>query len=297
MHILVTGGTGFIGQKLCRALLASGHQVTVYSRKTARVAKTVGRACKAIDKLTNDSLCAPLDAIINLAGEPVADTRWSESRKEILRASRIETTQQIIKLCSQLNPKPKVLVSASAIGYYGAQGNNKVTEITSPHEEFTHRLCLEWEQSAMQAQQLGVRVAIARIGLVIGKGGFLSKLLPPFKLGLGGKLGSGQQWMPWIHILDLVHILLYLLEHETCHGVYNAVAPQPVTNADFTRILGKVVGRPTLFSVPKFVLESTLGEMSRLLLTGQQAIPDRLQKQEAFQFHFETLEDALRDVI
>ena len=297
MNILVTGGTGFIGRKVCRALVSSGHQVIVFSRNPEKVAKLIGHACLGVGDIAPENFKEPVDAIINLAGEPIADSRWTEARKAKLRDSRIGTTQKIVELCAALNPPPKVLISASAVGYYGDQGDNEVTESTSPHKEFTHLLCLDWEQKAMEAQQFGVRVVVARFGLVVGKGGFLKKMLTPFKLGVGGKLGDGKQWMPWIHVQDLVHILLYFMEHDTCEGAYNAVSPSPVTNEEFTRILGEVVGRPTLFSVPKIVLESTLGEMARLLLTGQKALPYRLMENEAFVFNYDKLEDALRDVV
>lgn len=297
MKILVTGGTGFIGRKVCRALVASGHQVIVFSRNPGKVAKLIGHSCRGIGDIAPETFKESVDAIFNLAGEPIADSRWTDARKAKLRDSRIATTQKIVELCAALNPPPKVLISASAVGYYGDQGDNKVIESTPPHEEFTHLLCQDWEQQAMEARELGVRVAVARIGLVVGKGGFLKKMLTPFKLGVGGKLGNGKQWMPWIHVQDLVNILLYLMEHDTCEGVYNAVSPSPVTNEEFTRTLGEIVGRPTVFTVPKIVLESTLGEMARLLLTGQRAFPDRLMEQEAFVFNYDKLEDALRDVV
>lgn len=296
MHILITGGTGFIGQRLCRALLAKGYTVCVYSRNPENVKSLVDNSCEAVDSLQVSQLNQPPDAIINLAGEPIADSRWTAARKQTLRASRVETTSKLVDLCAQLNPRPRVLVSASAVGYYGAQQDDEVTENTTPHPEFTHELCREWELEAMKAQELGIRVAIARIGLVVGKGGFLKKMLPPFKLGVGGKLGNGKQWMPWIHIDDMINILLFLLEQESCRGAYNAVAPKPVTNAEFTATLGKVVNRPTVFTVPKFVLEKTLGELAGLLLTGQKAFPQRLVAEQSFTFQFENLEAALRDV-
>lgn len=297
MHILITGGTGFIGSNLCSTLIAKGHHLTVYSRRPSQVEKIIGHPCRAIDKLSPELFKEPIDAIVNLAGEPIADARWTAARKESIRASRMDTTAQLVALCSKLDSRPKVLVSASAVGYYGSQEDQKVTENTPPKDEFTHQICAEWEQKATEAENFGVRVAIARIGLVVGKGGFLKKMLTPFRLGVGGKIGNGKQWMPWIHIQDMVQVLLYLLENENCHGAYNAVSPQPVTNAEFTRALGKVLGKPTVFTVPKIVLEPTLGELSRLLLTGQQAFPERLLKEEFFQFRYDKVEAALRDVV
>lgn len=298
MHILVTGGTGFIGKVLCRKLIENDCQVTVYSRQPDQVKKLTHPQCRGINQLTPDQFNQPVDAIINLAGEPIAQSRWSQQRKEVLISSRIDTTKKLVDLCSKLTPKPKVLISASAVGYYGAQEDNEVTENTVPNQEFTHQLCYRWEQAAIAAEPLGIRVAIARIGLVVGQqGGFLSKMLTPFKLGLGGKLGSGKQWMPWIHISDLTNILLYLLEHQHCHGIYNATAPQPVTNNEFTRQLGNILHRPTLLSVPEFVLKGTMGEMATLLLTGQKAVPHRLVSEESYHFQYSTLEEALREVL
>ncbi|ABC31463.1 predicted nucleoside-diphosphate sugar epimerase [Hahella chejuensis KCTC 2396] len=296
MHILVTGGTGFIGKQLCRALWASGHDTTVFSRRPEQVAHLVGERCRSIGQLRTDLIEAPVDAIINLAGEPVADRHWTQARKQKLKQSRIALTHDLIDMCKQMETSPKAMISASAVGYYGDQQDLLVTEQTPPHEEFTHELCSEWEAAALSAESIGMRVAIARIGLVVGKEGFLQKMLPVFKLGLGGKFGDGSQWMPWIHIQDLLRVMLHLLETPTCSGPYNAVSPNPVTNAEFTATLAKQLHRPAFCTAPAFALKLAMGELSRMLLTGQKAIPARLLD-ENFSFQFDTLEEALKDVI
>jgi uncharacterized protein len=296
MHILLTGGTGFIGRILSRRLLDAGHQLTVYSRRPQHVAEICGPDAVGIDALTPHNIRKPLDAIINLAGEPIADRPWTQNRRQLLRDSRIGTTEALIQLCRELSSRPQCLISASAVGFYGDQGAQVVTEQTPPHEEFTHALCRDWEQAALAGEALGMRVCLVRTGLVIGRGGFLKRMRLPFKLGLGGRLGKGQQWMPWIHLDDIVAIYMFLLEHAQCSGPYNATAPNPVTNAEFTRTLGRVLKRPTPFPVPGWLLRTGLGEMSRLLLTGQRALPTRLQAETAYTFRYPTLESALQDV-
>ena len=298
MHMLITGGTGFIGSRLVAELLAAGHSLTIYSRHPETVGARFGPHCRGIAELTPAALVQPVDAVINLAGEPIADQRWTPARKAELSASRVELTRRLVDLLARLPVRPAVLVSASAVGYYGSQQDNRVTETTPPHDEFTHRLCAAWEEEARRAESLGVRVAITRTGLVVGKGGgFLARLLPPFRLGLGGRLGDGRQFMPWIHLDDLLRIFLKLLEEPSCRGVYNAVSPAPVSNEDFTRILGAVLHRPTLCTVPAFALKAALGELAQLLLTGQQAFPARLQDELGFTCLYPDLRTALEAVL
>jgi hypothetical protein len=237
------------------------------------------------------------DAVINLAGEPIADRRWTDRRKQALYASRVDLTEGLIdSLAQQANP-PKVLISASAVGYYGDRGSQLLNEDATPHPEFSHELCAAWEAAALRAESLGIRVCIVRIGLVLGPdGGLLKRMGLPFKLGVGGRLGSGEQWMSWIHLDDLVRAIVYLIDHDTLRGAFNATAPEPVTNREFTLQLARQVRRPAVIPVPAAVLKLGLGEMSQLLLTGQRVIPERLQ-QAGFNFLHPSLAPALEDIL
>ena len=296
MRVLITGGTGFVGRRLCARLHERGHELLVASRNPER-AQSVLPPGTDIRREVAAFADTPPEAVINLAGESIAEGRWTEAKKQRLRQSRLEITQAIVDLCGELDTPPRVLVSASAMGYYGDQGSRDVTEDTPPNPEFVHELCAEWEQTARQAESYGVRVAIARIGLVLDRdGGTLAKLLTPFRLGLGGRLGDGSQYMPWIHRSDLVRALLFLLDHEALSGAFNASAPEPVTNAEFTRTLARHLNRPALFPAPAPVLRLVFGEMARILLTGARMRPQRLQE-AGFQFDYPTLDDALREIL
>lgn len=297
MKILITGGTGFIGKKLCHFLQDKKHELTVLSRKPEKVHSLCGNSVQAISNIDQLKTSDSFDAIINLAGEGIADARWTESRKQILLDSRINTTKQLVSYIERAKKKPEVLISGSAIGYYGNRGSIKLNEESHPHEEFAHELCEKWEAAALVAEKSGVRVCIIRTGLVIGKdGGFLKRMLLPFKFGLGGPLGDGNQWMSWIHLTDFIAIIDKLLESVVLQGVFNATAPEPVTNTEFTQTLGKVLYRPAFLPVPAFILKILLGEMSELLLGSQRVLPVRLNK-AGFEFKFKTLEQALKDVL
>lgn len=296
-RILITGGTGFIGKELCPRLLKRGDRLWVYSRQPPENVKAICGRVEAVNDLDSLRSGSGFDAVINLAGEGIADKRWSSSRKQALRDSRIRLTEQLVDLARTWEKLPEVMVSGSAVGFYGDQGAAPVTENTAPHDEFTHRLCNDWEKAAMALAGNNTRVCLSRTGVVAGPGGgFLQRMLLPFKLGLGGRLGSGEQYMPWVHRTDVVNALIWMLDTETAQGPYNVVSPNPVTNAEFTRTLGKVLHRPTLFPAPAPVLKVALGEMARLLLTGQNARPQRLVN-EGFVFRFEDLESALKDSV
>jgi len=292
-RILITGGTGFIGHVLCRELLARDYELTVFSRQPAETVKSSCGRVEAIRDLQQLRSHPGYDAVINLAGEGIADKRWSESRKQELRDSRIGITETLVEVIRSWDKAPNVVVSGSAVGFYGDQGSATVTESTSPNDEFTHRLCRDWENAAKPLGDDGVRLCFSRTGVVAGPdGGFLERMLLPFKLGLGGRLGSGTQYMPWVHRDDVVSALIWMMENPDASGPYNVVSPKPVTNAEFTRSLGRVLHRPTLFPAPAPVLKVALGEMSRLLLTGQRAIPEKLVSQQ-FQFRYPDLDQAL----
>ncbi|HEY9118135.1 MAG TPA: TIGR01777 family oxidoreductase [Marinobacter sp.] len=295
-RILMTGGTGFIGQSLCQKLIADGHTLTVLSRQPTQNVQAVCGRVEAVNNLDQLRGNEGFEAVINLAGEGIAEKRWSETRKQELRDSRIALTDQLVDVIRSWKTLPAVLVSGSAVGFYGDQGSShQVTEDTPPHDEFTHRLCSDWEQAALRLDPAGVRVCLSRTGVVAGPGGgFLQRMLLPFKLGLGGRLGSGEQYMPWVHREDVVEALVWMMETDTARGAYNVVSPNPVTNRQFTKCLAGVLGRPAIFPAPAPVLKIALGEMSRLLLTGQKAVPARLQA-EGFEFRFPDLSPALAD--
>lgn len=296
-EVLVTGGTGFIGRVLCRRLVENGYGVTVLSREPEAVPRLCGEGVRGVRSFSDLGTDACFDAVVNLAGAPIADRRWSEARKAVLEKSRIGLTDDLINWMAQLKVRPKVLVSGSAVGFYGAQGENEVDETTAPNDEYQHRLCRDWERAALRAGDLGVRVCILRTGLVVGKGGgFLKKMLPPFRLGLGGPIGEGRQWMPWVHMEDLTGLILFLIEHEELSGAFNGTAPEPVTNREFAHALGRALHRPAFLPLPAFFLKTVFGEMSRLLLTGQRAIP-RAAINAGYRFRYTTLDAALNDVL
>jgi len=297
MRVLLTGGTGFIGQELCADLHASGHELLIVSRDPDKASEVLPETTLIRSTAAEFDEYHP-EALINLAGEPIAEGRWTSTKKQRIIQSRVKATQSLVSLCERLGDhRPKVLVSASAMGWYGDQGDRTVTEDTPPREEFAHEICARWEAEAHKAEALGVRVAIARIGLVLDVGGgMLARTLPVFKLGLGGKLGSGKQFMPWIHRRDMVRVLIFLLERDDLSGPFNASAPHPVTNAEFTRKLASKLNRPALLPAPAAALKLAFGEMSRLLLTGADMRPARLQE-AGFEFEFSRLEAALADIL
>ncbi|MNZ29945.1 Epimerase family protein [compost metagenome] len=297
MHILLTGGTGLIGRRLCRHWNAAGHRLTVLSRHPERVVALCGAGVRGIasfEEMDDEQL----DAVVNLAGEPIADRPWSAKRKALLWDSRVRLTERLVEWLEKRSQRPAVLISGSAVGWYGDAGERPLGEdSTAAGEDFASELCLAWEQVATEAGKLGIRVVRVRTGLVLAPdGGFLQRMLTPFRMGVGGQLGNGRQWMSWVHIDDEVALIDFLLQQPDAEGPYNACAPQPVRNRDFTRALGAALQRPTLLGVPGFALRMLLGEMSVLLLGGQRVIPQRLQD-EGFQFRFNDLPAALADVL
>jgi uncharacterized protein len=296
MRVLVTGGSGFIGRTLCHALVQQGHQPVVLSRHPRRAARSLPEAVQLISQLDEIPDDDVIDGIINLAGEGIADRRWSKARKQALMDSRIGVTEAIGALVDRLKRKPTVMVSGSAVGFYGDAGSSELTEAApAMRRDFTYLLCDAWEKAARDVGRRGMRLCILRIGVVLGKGGMLARLIPVYRLGLGARLGNGQQWLSWIHLDDLVALLIRSLENPTVEGVYNAVAPQPVTYARFHEALAEVCRRPAWLAAPALPLKLALDEMSVLLLGGQRVLPARLDA-EAFPFRFPTLADALNDI-
>jgi uncharacterized protein (TIGR01777 family) len=236
------------------------------------------------------------DVVVNLAGEGIADRRWTNARKSALRSSRLLSTRTIARAISECARPPRLLVSASGIGYYGARGDETVTESTEPGSDFLARLCVEWEQEARAAESPATRVAIVRSGLVLdGRQGALARMLLPFKLGVGATLGSGRQYVPWIHVDDWTALVRWLIDDNRASGAFNATSPEPVTNRAFTKTLASVLGRPAFFAAPAFVLQIALGELAVVLLTGQRALPARAESM-GFRFSYQTLEPALRSL-
>ncbi len=297
MKVLITGGTGLIGRRLCVALLAKGHELTVLSRKPDTVKTKCGEAVQAIATLNEWQPDTVFDAVINLAGEPIVDARWTDERKQLLWESRVTLTEKLVQCIANAKHKPAVLLSGSAVGVYGDGGDTILDESHPVATDFGGQLCSGWENAAQRAQALGVRVCILRTGLVLdSRGGILGKMLLPFKLGLAARLGNGRQWMSWIHVNDYVAIVLLLLENAAAQGAYNMTAPEPVTNAQFTETLARVLHRPVFLVTPAWVLKLMLGEMSALLLGGQRALPTKVQAL-GYQFDYVNLEDALTAIV
>ena len=294
MNILITGGTGLIGRALCAALLRDGHGLTVLSRKPQSVAAKCGPAVRVIASLDEWKPDQHFDAVINLAGEPIVDARWSTERKNLLWQSRVTLTERLVRKIESARQRPKVLLSGSAIGYYGDTGSAPLDEAANAGKDFGAELCAAWEAAALKAGPHDVRVFLLRTGLVLSAGGgMLAKMRLPFSLGLGARLGNGQQWMSWIHIDDYVAIVRMLLTHADAEGPVNMTAPVPVTNADFTASLARALHRPAVLFAPAPLLKLAMGERSLLLLGGQRVLPAKAEAM-GYAFAFRTLEEALR---
>ncbi|PHM46126.1 epimerase [Xenorhabdus mauleonii] len=297
MRILITGGTGLIGHRLTCQLLSISHSITILSRSPQKVYSLFSDLVECWTTLNDQHDLNNFDAVINLAGEPILDKRWTPKQKEEICQSRWHITEQLSKLINASETPPAVFISGSAVGYYGDQGQAVITEDDSPHDEFTHQLCKRWEQLALQAQSDKTRVCLLRTGIVLAKeGGALQKMLPLFRLGLGGAIGDGKQYMPWIHIDDMVNGIYYLLVSTELNGPFNMTSPYPVHNEQFSAILAKVLHRPCIFRIPAFVLKAMMGEAATLVLSGQQAIPKKLEE-AGFGFRYFRLEEALQDAV
>lgn len=296
MKILVTGGTGLIGRHLMPRLLEIGHSVVVLTRSPEKAHQLLDARVELWRGLDDRLNLDGIDAVINLAGEPIADKRWTEEQKQRLCNSRWQLTQQLAELIAATAAPPGVLISGSATGYYGDLGEVVVTEEEPPHNEFTHKLCARWEQIACSAQSESTRVCLLRTGVVLAPaGGILAKMVPPFKLGLGGPIGNGRQYLAWVHIDDMVNGILWLLDNDL-RGPFNMVSPYPVRNEQFAHSLGHALKRPAFLRVPATVIRLLMGESSVLVLGGQRALPKRLED-AGFVFRWFDLEEALEDVL
>jgi uncharacterized protein len=274
MNIAITGANGLIGTRLRERLVETGNKTLAIPR---------------------DAPLPACDALIHLAGEPVAQ-RWTEAAKKRIYNSRVEGTRQLVRALSAQGQRPRVLVCASAVGYYGSRGDQILSEASSPGTDFLAQVVVDWEDAARKAESLGVRVVSLRFGAVLGPGGALAKLLPPFRFGVGGRLGSGHQWMAWIHIEDVVNLILFAVNFAAIRGAVNATAPHPVTNEEFTHRLAMALHRPAIFPVPAFALRLLLGEMSEMLLASQRVLPT-IAKSAGFRFQYPDLQSALENLL
>jgi len=294
MRILLTGGTGFLGRRLCAELLGAGHSLTVLSRRPEAVARLCGAAVRPLDGLEQWREDDAFDAVVNLAGAPIFDRRWSDARKAELWSSRVAFTRSLVTRMAQARRPPPVLVSGSAIGFYGDRGDRVLTEQAEGSNDFLGRLCAEWEAVAAAAGAGGTRVCLVRTGLVLHpSGGLLRRMLLPFRCALGARLGDGRQWMSWIHLDDWTGLTVRLLTDAAAQGVYNLTAPEPVTNAAFTAALADAVHRPAWAVAPAGLLRGLLGERASLLLASQRVVPQRGEAL-GYRFRHARLDEALR---
>lgn len=297
MKLVITGASGFIGTALCQQLLQQGHTLTLFTRGAPREPNTGVKRWHHWTPGTLrdwDSELDGVDGVINLAGEPIAEIKWSATQRRRLEKSRVDSTHVLVQGCAKAKHTPKFLINASAVGYYGPHGDEIITEEAPAGADFLSQLCLNWEAEAMRAERLGMRVVRLRTGIVLGRGGgALEKMVPPFKWFTGGPLSSGKQWMSWIHLEDQVRLILYLIENQQAAGPINATAPNPARNKDFSRALGKVLHRPSWMPVPGFILRIGLGDMADMLLTGQRVMPAAAQKL-GFEFRYPNLPEALQ---
>lgn len=300
MRILISGGTGFLGRPLCGALVRAGHEVRVTTRNLEAARRRLPPPIDLIHPQAPEGWQAAVrgaDAVINLAGESIADGRWTPGRKEALRRSRVATTSSLVDACTAVDERPRVFISASAVGYYGATGDEPLDESAPAGDDFLAQLCVAWESEARRAEGLGMRLVIPRIGVVLGEGGgALERMVLPFRMFVGGPMGSGKQWLSWVHRQDVISILIEALTNEKMSGPVNAVAPDPRTMSDFSKALGAALRRPSWIPVPAFALRLGLGEMAEMLLTGQRVVPAAAEA-AGYRFHYRSLGDALAEIL
>jgi uncharacterized protein (TIGR01777 family) len=297
MHILITGGTGLIGSALAQSMLRQGHIVTVVSRSPSLPAALEKPNVTIIQNLEQLDRLPTVNAVVNLAGAQIVGKRWSTKRKQEIVQSRVKLTTALVQWMRAQNDKPEVLISGSAVGYYGDGGERELTESNDPGVDFGASLCSAWETEALKAADLNIRVCLIRTGLVLStEGGMLQQLLLPFKFCLGSQIGNGRQWMSWIHIDDQIAAIEKLITETTCTGPYNLTAPFPVRNKEFTKTLARILGRFSILVTPARLIRLALGESAELLLSGQKVLPQRLL-QSGYAFQFGSLESALKNLL
>jgi uncharacterized protein (TIGR01777 family) len=296
MKILVSGSHGLVGAALVESLAAAGHEVFRLVRyaphSKTEIEWSPDRYSIALARIEG------FDAVVSLAGESIAEGRWTDEKKQRIRDSRVKGTKLLGDALANLTAPPKTFVCASAIGYYGNRGDEILNETSAPGSDFLSQVCVDWENATALATEKGIRVVNARFGIILDQnGGALKKMLPPFRMGVGGKIGNGKQWMSWIALADVIGALNFALVHEMLRGPANFVAPNPVTNAEFTKTLGKVLSRPTLFPIPAFGIRLLFGEMGETLLLGSLRVEPQQLKSTGYQFQYPQLEPALRDIL
>jgi uncharacterized protein (TIGR01777 family) len=301
-EIIITGATGLIGRKLCSKLLEQGNEITIFTRNPETAKKIIRGAKKYVKWNYNKpeewkDYLNETDSVIHLAGTNLGAKRWSNEFKKELFNSRIESTRQLVNVINKCSDKPKSFVTASAVGYYGDGGDEVLIEKSNPGKDFLSNLCYEWEKEAEKIEDQNVRRVSLRIGLTLSnEGGVLKKLLPPFKIFLGGPLGNGKQWFPWIHIEDLINIIIHAIKTDSLLGPVNIASPGIVRMNDFATSIGKVLQRPSFFQVPKFILKIAVGEFADAIISGQKVSVDKLLK-SGFNFRFVDLENALKNLL
>lgn len=305
MKVAIAGATGFVGSRLVEKLQAAGHQVVVLSRDAAKASRVFPASAypnlEVVAYTPAESgdwqkSIAGCDAVVNLAGVPIAEERWTEARQQAILDSRRLTTAKLVEAIVNANPRPSVFVSASAIGYYGTSETAEFDETSPAGNDFLAAVCKDWEAAAQPAKNAGTRLAILRLGIVLGMGGALAKMLPPFKLFAGGPLGTGKQWFSWVHREDVVDLILYALQNSQVQGVLNATAPNPVRMNELCQTLGEVLKRPSWLPVPGFALEMLLGDGAKIVLEGQKVLPKQTLA-SGFQYQYPTLKLALEDIL
>jgi hypothetical protein len=300
MKVAITGATGFVGSRLVERLQAQGHQPLILTRNRASADRAFPTleivAYTPTESGSWQQAIAGCDAVVHLAGEPIAETRWTPERKQEILKSRQLSTQKIVEAIAQANPKPTVLVNASAIGYYGTSETATFDETSPAGDDFLAEVCQAWEAEAQKVKDAGVRLVILRLGIVLGDGGALAKMTPPFKVFAGGPIGTGRQWFSWIHRDDLVNLILEALSRKDIEGVFNATAPNPVRMTELCQTIGETLNRPCWLPVPSFALEAYLGEGAKVVLEGQQVLPKRTTNY-GFKYRYPTVKQALAEIL